>query len=62
MEEEKKHGLTGIRNAAKPAEKKSESYIHARCKTSDKAGWVRAAKVKNMKLTAWIVETLNKEK
>lgn len=57
--ENKPHGLTGNKNAAKPDDQKAESYIHARCTSSDKAGWVKAAQSKGMKLTKWIVSVLN---
>lgn len=53
--------LKGNTNAAKPADERSESHIHARCKTADKAAWVSAAKARDMKLTDWIVKTLNAE-
>jgi len=53
------HGNTGKRNAAKPDNDRASSYIHARCKPSDKAAWVKAAKSRGMKLTDWIVTTLN---
>ncbi len=51
--------MIGNKNAVKPDEDKAESFIHARCKGSDKAAWVKAANAKNMKLTEWITETLN---
>ena len=35
------------------------SYIHARCTPQDKAGWVKSAQAENLKLTEWIVKTLN---
>ncbi|MCW5597656.1 MAG: hypothetical protein KIT80_23420 [Chitinophagaceae bacterium] len=38
-----------------------KSHIHAQCLTSDKAMWVKAAQSKKMKLTEWIITTLNKE-
>jgi len=58
--ENKPHGLTGKpSNATKPDDQKAESYIHARCARSDKAGWVKAAQSKGMKLTEWIVSVLN---
>jgi len=57
--EDKKHGLTGNKNAVKPDDQKAESYIHARCTSSDKARWVKAAQSKKMKLTEWIVSVLN---
>ena len=59
MNAENKHGMTGKQNAAKPSEDKAESFIHARCKSSDKAVWVKAAQAQNMKLTEWIVQILN---
>ena len=59
MDENKPHGLAGNKNAVKPDDHKAESYIHARCTSSDKANWVRAAKSKGMKLTEWIVSVLN---
>lgn len=52
--------LQGNQNAAKPDEAKAVSFIHARCKTSDKAAWVKAAGAQGLKLTEWIVNTLNK--
>lgn len=51
---------TGNHAAAKPGDK-AESFIHARCKTEDKAKWVRAAREEGMKLTEWIIKNLNKE-
>ena len=58
--EDKPHGLKGRpSNAAKPHDQKAESFIHARCTSSDKAGWVKAAQSKGMKLTEWIVSVLN---
>ena len=59
MNKDKPHGLTGNKNAAKPDDQKAESYIHARCTSSDKAMWVIASKSKGMKLTEWIVSVLN---
>lgn len=60
MDNDKPHGLTGKpSNARKPNDEKAESYIHARCKTADKAAWVKAAQAKKMKLTDWIIEVLN---
>jgi len=37
------------------------SYIHAQCKTRDKARWVKAARSEGVKLTEWIVNKLNQE-
>lgn len=60
MNENKPHGLTGKpSNATKPDDQKAESHIHARCKSSDKAMWVKAAQSKGMKLTDWIISVLN---
>lgn len=60
MTEEKKHWLAGKpSNNSKPIDDKAVSFIHARCKTSDKAEWVRESRAKGMKLTEWLVETLN---
>lgn len=54
-----RHGNTGKKNAAKPEDDRASSFIHARCKTSDKAAWVKTAQLSGMKLTDWIVTTLN---
>jgi len=51
--------MRGNQHAAKTPEDKAESHIHARCKQSDKAAWVKAAQASNMKLTEWIIYTLN---
>jgi predicted HicB family RNase H-like nuclease len=51
--------LTGNKNAEKPPDDRADSFIHARCKRSDKARWVKAAQKKGMKLTQWIVQILN---
>lgn len=60
MSEEKKHWLAGKpSNNTKLSENKAESFIHARCKTSDKAAWVRESRAKGMKLTEWLVDILN---
>ena len=48
---------TGNKNALK--EVKRESYIHASCFSADKAKWVKTAQRHNLKLTQWIVKTLN---
>lgn len=56
-----KHGMTGKINAAKPEDQKASSYIHARCLRSDKAAWVRESQKRGMKLTEWIVQTLNEK-
>jgi hypothetical protein len=36
-----------------------QSHIHALCKTRDKAAWVKAAQSQGLKLTDWIIKTLN---
>jgi hypothetical protein len=54
-----KHGMTGKRNAAK--DDGATSFIHARCKPQDKAVWVRVAQSEGLKLTEWIVNTLNEK-
>ena len=55
----KKRPLFGNRSAAKQDDTSASSFIHARCRTSDKARWVIAAQRRNMKLTEWIVDALN---
>ena len=59
MTEDKK-GNFGNQYGRKDPELKAESYIHARCLTSDKSRWVKTAQSQGMKLTEWIVSTLNK--
>lgn len=51
------HGNIGNSNAAKT--NKSTAFIHARCKPLDKDAWVVAAKKSDMRLTEWIIKTLN---
>jgi hypothetical protein len=46
-------------NNAQRGTEAATSYIHARCVGSDKAAWVKAAQAENLKLTEWIVKTLN---
>lgn len=58
--EEKKHWLAGKpSNNTKPSYEKAESFIHARCKQSDKAAWVKESRDKGMKLTEWVIDKLN---
>jgi hypothetical protein len=38
-----------------------KSFIHAACTPEEKKDWVRAAIRVNLKLTAWIVRTLNEK-
>ena len=47
------------KNASKDAADKAESFLHIRCKTSDKSGWVRAAA--GRPLAEWVIKTLNAE-
>jgi len=54
-----KNNYIGNKNAAKSEDDKSASFLHARCKPGDKAAWVKAAQSENLKLTEWIVKTLN---
>jgi hypothetical protein len=44
---------------AQRGDEAATSFIHARCTPHDKAGWVKAAQNENLKLTEWIVKTLN---
>lgn len=62
IEERHRHHLTGKPgNRTLPPEEGRRSMLVARCATADKARWVRAAQSKKMKLTDWVIETLNKE-
>lgn len=56
-EDNKKHGMTGKQNALK--DEKLESVITFRCKKEDKARWIQAAIIEKMKLTPWIIKTLD---
>lgn len=51
------HWYNGNKNAAK--DDGATSFIHARCKPSDKAKWVKASQSEGLKLTEWIVKSLN---
>lgn len=42
-------------------EPEKKTYIHAACMPGEKAAWVRSAIRENLKLTAWIVKTLNEK-
>ena len=53
------HHNKGNKYAAKPIDELANSYIHARCKAQDKAAWVKSAQSEKLKLTEWIVKTLN---
>ena len=51
----------GNQNALKDECDKASSHVHARCKPSDKAMWVKQAQKNNLKLTEWIIITLNEK-
>ena len=54
--------MTGAKPGNTNAQRGTEaatSYIHARCTPQDKAGWVKSAQAEKLKLTEWIVKTLN---
>jgi predicted HicB family RNase H-like nuclease len=53
------HFNDGNKHAIKPETQKATSHINARVKRFDKAAWVKQAQREEMKLTAWIVKTLN---
>ena len=53
------HGNTGNKNAKKENDGKALVHIHARCTLNDKEAWTKAANSKGMKLTEWIIKTLN---
>ncbi len=36
-----------------------KSFIHIPCERYEKASWVKAAIRQNLKLSAWVVKTLN---
>lgn len=36
-------------------------FLHARCTEQNKTAWTQAAQRSGLKLTQWIVKTLNKE-
>lgn len=55
----KKPGAKPGNTNAKRGTESATSYIHARCTPTDKAGWVKAAQSENLKLTEWIVKSLN---
>lgn len=50
----------GNKNAAKNPEDKSSAYLHIRCMPDDKNKWTKAAQADDLKLSEWIVATLNK--
>lgn len=57
----KEHWNKGKQHALKSSQDKSEDFIHARCKSSDKAKWKLAADKEGLKLTEWIVKNLNNQ-
>lgn len=59
MENDKKHGNTGKQNAKK--DNPLETGFSGRCLKSDKAKWVKKAQNEKVKLSQWMVSTLNKE-
>lgn len=59
MSDKKTHGMTGLRNAAKPVERKKTGNIQFRCDMTDKSGWVKTAKSDGLTLSSWIIKTLN---
>lgn len=54
----KKHGMTGHQNALK-ADEPASSVLTVRVTPSDKAQWVKAAQRENLKLSEWVIKTLN---
>lgn len=46
---------------AQKGDEPAASYLQARCLPSDKAAWVRAANLRGLKLTEWVVQALNRE-
>lgn len=40
-------------------EHEKETYIHAKCNKSDKSAWINAAKSQKLKLSDWVIKTLN---
>lgn len=53
------HGNIGNQNAVKPEAEKATSFLQGRCKSSDKAMWVKQAQLRGMKLMPWVIQTLN---
>lgn len=47
-------------NAAKPQAEKASSFLHIRAVPRDKAGWVRAAALRQQKLAEWVTAALNR--
>lgn len=60
MDNNKKPGAKpGNTNAQRGAEA-ATSHIHTRCMPQDKAAWVKSAQKEGLKLTEWIIKTLNR--
>jgi uncharacterized protein (DUF1778 family) len=59
MSDAAKPGAKPGNTNAQRGESAATSFIHARCMPGDKAVWVRAAQAEHLKLTEWIVKTLN---
>lgn len=51
----------GNHNARIDDNDKLLSTITARCRSSDKAAWVKAAQIDGIKLTDWIINVLNEK-
>jgi len=47
----------GNKHAAKPDEDRATSFLHIRCKRSDKSKWVKQAHPG--KLSQWVINKLN---
>ncbi|MDC8446091.1 MAG: hypothetical protein LV471_09235 [Nitrosomonas sp.] len=56
---DKKHGMTGLRNAAKRDDQKKAANVVIRCEMSEKSGWVKTAQSEGLTLSAWIIKALN---
>jgi len=52
---EKKHPLVGNQNASKG----HGAHLHMRCKPREKSAWVKQSQRENLKLTEWVIKTLN---
>lgn len=44
-----------------PPQEERKSYLHVECKPAEKGKYIQAARRKNLKLNAWILDTLNAE-
>jgi predicted HicB family RNase H-like nuclease len=52
------HGNKGNKHAQKGSVK-ADSFLHVRIDKSRKANYVKAAQRRNIKLSAWVIETLD---